>query len=238
MADNSSSSQNYHDQCFVRILVASTKTKQVEEARKGLNTIKNTKNTEEMFKSVKSVGSMDEDFTDDQTIATVSGILKDTGGKEFDGWKPKYSKSTCLKTNGRISCILTKYVTSSGIPASGFSVKKRELRSVFVVIEVSSTLGGVRQERELIFDTEDDAERFCDKVEEEKELEEGRIKQRLRVALGGIRLQKFETSVSFLVEIISCWDIKAGDITGTSDPIVVCMLGKEQIHKTDVIFRT
>ena len=68
-------------------------------------------------------------------------------------------------------------------------------------------------------------------------MEEDRRQWKIEAALGGIRLPKFE-QISLLVEIVSCWDIPAGDANGLSDPYVVVMMGEEQIHKTSVIFRT
>jgi hypothetical protein len=182
----------------------------VEAIRKAFSKMRKDKGSEEEFTSVREIGVVDRD-DDDQTVHTLgTGVLPDTGGREFEGWKPRYR-----------------------IPVNGITMKRQEEKSVFVIIDA----GTARQERELIFDSDDDATGFCEKLQHEQDFELDRKKGRIKAALGGIELPKFET-ISLLIEIVSCWDIPAGDITGTSDPFVVCMMGKEQIHKTDVIYRT
>lgn len=194
-----------------RVLVPSSKAKNVEAIKAGLSKLrKEAQGSEETFTSVRQVGVPDRD-DDDQTVHTMGPeVLRDTGGRDFEGWKPRYR-----------------------IPVKGITVKRQEDKSVFVIIDA----GRVQQERELVFDSEDDAIGFCDKLQHEQDLELDRTEGRIESALGGLKLPRFET-ISLLIEIVSCWDIPAGDITGTSDPFVVCMMGKEQIHKTDVIYRT
>jgi hypothetical protein len=193
-----------------RVLAPSTKAKNVEAVRNAFSKMRKDVGTEEALTSVRESGGVDRD-DDDQTVHTFgTGVLQDTGGREFEGWKPRYR-----------------------IPINGITVKRQEDKSVFVIIDAGTGF----QERELIFDSDDDALEFCEKLQQEQDSELDRKKGRTKAALGGIELPKFET-ISLLIEIVSCWDIPAGDITGTSDPFVVCMMGKEQIHKTDVIYRT
>lgn len=152
--------------------------------------------------------------TDDLSIVTgmAGGMLSDTrGGEDFDGWKPKYR-----------------------IPVDSITVQKQLSNSVTVLIEIEKLL---TQDRELIFDTEEEAEDFCEILEKEKKLEHERMQARLERSLGGIKIPRHET-ISLLIEIVSAWDITSGDQSGTSDPFVVCMLGTDQVHKTDPVYYT
>lgn len=143
------------------------------------------------------------------TNNTDSRVYADTGGgRKFDGWSPRYR-----------------------IPIDAINVLRQQSKSVTVLIEVDKV---TTQERELIFDTVDEASDFCEELELQKHLEHERKQQRLKHLLGDIRLPRFET-ISLLIEIVSAWDIPVGDVSGTSDPFVVCMFGKEQVHKTDPV---
>ena len=146
---------------------------------------------------------------EDTINETVHGLLRDTGGKHFDGWKPKYR-----------------------FPCTSITIKSQHKKSVYVLIQVQK----IKQERELIFDTMDDAQTFCDVLQKERQNEIGRADARLHASLGDIQLPPFET-VTLLVEICSGWNLPIGDYT-SSDPYVVCMLGREEVHKTDHISKT
>lgn len=195
--------------CFNSVLVPSDKASRNKAIREGMSKMKGASSSEATFTSMRRIHEEDED--DDQTIHTMgTGVMKDTGGREYPGWKPRYR-----------------------IPVASVTVQRTSGRSLFVSI----TVEGAQQVRELIFDNENDADAFHDKIRQEQEMEEDRRQWKIEAALGGIRLPKFE-QISLLVEIVSCWDIPAGDANGLSDPYVVVMMGEEQIHKTSVIFRT
>eukprot|EP00980_Cylindrotheca_fusiformis_P020990 scaffold7987_cov200-Cylindrotheca_fusiformis.AAC.19 len=208
--DQQTPDNGHYKECVLRVLVPSNKVKNAEAVREGLLKMRKEEGSEETFTSVRHIDTGGTD-DDDHTVHTMgAGVLRDTGGRDFEGWKPRYR-----------------------IPITGMTEKRQEGRSVFVTIEAGLT----QQEREYIFDSGDDAIGFCETLQHEKNLEQNRKEERIKSALGGLSLPAFET-ISLLIEIVSCWDIPAGDITGTSDPFVVCMMGREQIHKTDVIPRT
>lgn len=211
--------QNLLNNCrYCRVLVPKNKAKRNEVIRQGISRIRANKSSSEIHMSVRQMPAPeevddndDDDDDDDHTVRTMgTGIMRDTGGREFEGWKARYR-----------------------IPVGSVAVKKVNGRSLFVSIN----LGKALQERELIFDTADDLEGFCQRLNKEQETEEDRKQWKIEAALGGIKLPKFET-ISLLIEIVSCWDIPAGDFGGTSDPYVVCMMGEQQIHKTDVVYKT
>lgn len=156
------------------------------------------------------------DDEDDGSVAEVStfikktgGVIADSGGKHFDGWKPRFR-----------------------VPCGGITIESQHKNSVHLLIRVQN----VKQERELIFDTVDDANKFCAKLNEERQNETVRSKARLQASLGDIKLAPFE-KVSLLFEIVSGWNLPIGDLK-TSDPYVVCMLGRREVHRTKHISAT
>lgn len=160
-------------------------------------------------------GGDDEDdaSTTKAEVATMmhksGGLLADTGGKHFDGWKPRYR-----------------------FPVSAITVESQHKNSVHLLVRLQD----VKQEREFIFDTVEDANQFCAKLEEERQNETVRSRARLNSTLGDIKLAPFE-KISLLFEIVSGWDLPIGDMT-TSDPYVVCMLGRREVHRTKHISGT
>eukprot|EP00536_Pseudo-nitzschia_multiseries_P015431 jgi/Psemu1/246838/estExt_Genewise1.C_8860010 len=136
--------------------------------------------------------------------------LVDHGGKNYEGWKPKYS-----------------------FPMDGLYTKSKHNKTVGILISFDD----FKQDRELIFDNIDDAKDFCKTVEQQKRLETQRQEERLKVALGGqIVLPKFEV-VTYLFEISAGYDLPVGDYT-TSDPYVVAYLGHQEVHRTEFIAKT
>lgn len=144
---------------------------------------------------------------EDQSAANA--LMADLGGKQFDGWTAKYR-----------------------IPIHAITIKSQHKKSLHVVIELQN----VKQERELIFDSIEDAQSVCEHLEKEKKLESTRSETRLKVALGEIKLPPFET-ITLLIEVVSGWDLPIGDYA-TSDPYVVCLLGRIEVHRTHVINNT
>jgi hypothetical protein len=171
------------------------------------------KGSNEIFTSISEI-TVDDDDDDNQSyndinIDKTSGVLADTGGKKFDDWKPRYR-----------------------IPCQSITVKQQHKKSVYIMVEVQK----LKQERELIFDTLEDAQNFCDKLEQERPLELDRAEARLQAALGDIKLPPFET-VTLLIEFVSGWQLPIGDFA-TSDPYVIAMMGHQEIHRTKHIPRT
>lgn len=192
-----------------RILVPSSKEKEAEAKREAKTKNRLEKGSNQTFQSVREIYVGDDGDDDDTIEQMVGGMLADTGGKTFDGWKPKYR-----------------------IPCQSITVKLHHKKSVFLYIEIPK----LKQEREIIFDTLEDAQKFCNTLEEEHALETARTEKRLQAVLGSIKLPPFET-ITLLVEIVSGWDLPIGDLS-TSDPYVICMLGHREVHRTSYISST
>jgi hypothetical protein len=157
-----------------------------------------------------------DDDDDDMSVnydSSVDSVQKaqvaDHGGKVYEGWKPKYS-----------------------FPINGITIRLQQKRTVHVLISFQN----IKQERDAIFDTIDDATKFCQEVERQKRLEAERQQGRLRVALGDIKLPKFE-KITLLFEIVSGYDLPIGDFT-SSDPYVIAMLGFQEVHRTSHLEKT
>jgi hypothetical protein len=153
-------------------------------------------------------GEVMEDDDDDMSVSdeslnSVSNLLVDHGGKEYKGWKPRYS-----------------------IPISGITTRLQQKRTVHLFIAFQN----VKQERDVLFDTIDDANKFCEEVEKQNRLQEERLQERLKASLGDIKLPKMER-ITLLFEIVSAYDLPIGDFT-SSDPIVVAVLGYQKLHQT------
>jgi hypothetical protein len=162
-----------------------------------------------------SLLEMDEDHNDDSSVSTTAVDLpdefKDTGAiiPQLVGWKPKYR-----------------------FPVSMIIVKGQHKTGVTVAIEV----GHIKQTRELIFDTRQEANDFVEMIEKQKSLEGERTEAKLKASLGDVVLKPME-ELTFLIEIVSGWHIPAGDIT-SSDPYVKCSILGREVHRTKFVPKT
>jgi hypothetical protein len=167
------------------------------------------KGHKEKKKHVEKADPASSDAVVDDEEAVPAGLVDDVGGKVFDGWEAKYR-----------------------IPCQSCSVKHQVKKSVFMLVEV----GKAHQEREVIFDSLEEAQEFCEVLEKERKLEDTRAEARLKAALGDLKLPPHET-ITLLIEIVSGWELPVGDFT-TSDPYVIGVLGRNEVHRTKPIFST
>lgn len=159
----------------------------------------------------------DDDDDDDASVASTTdgatseeaAMLADHGGKDYEGWKPRYS-----------------------IPVQGVFIRLHHKKTVHVLISFDK----VKQERDIVFDSLDDAKKFVQELEQQKRMETERQEGRLKASLGGIVLPKLET-LTWLFEIVSGYDLPIGDFK-TSDPFVSCILGHQEVHRTKYISGT
>mmetsp|Transcript_23343 Transcript_23343/g.36135 ORF Transcript_23343/g.36135 Transcript_23343/m.36135 type:complete len:1112 (+) Transcript_23343:197-3532(+) len=115
------------------------------------------------------------------------------------------------------------------VPLKRFDIVEKKKRTVIVAF----LFRGLHFRREFIFDTEQDAARFCQVIEREKQLLGCRAKARLEATLGDIKLKEGE-QLSLLVDIISGTDLPSKG----PDPYVVVRFQGKVIHKTDRIPNT
>lgn len=131
---------------------------------------------------------------------------------DFDkGWKAKYR-----------------------FPLSCISVKGTSRTAILVQI----TLGHVSHRRKLIFDTLEEAEDFCNVLEQEFMLEKERGDAKLQLAFAGKKMPGDSgEKITYLIEVVSAWNILAGDFM-SSDPYVIVTWHGKEIHRTKYISKT
>jgi hypothetical protein len=152
----------------------------------------------------------DDDSTDapyPEFIDPASTLRLDEHGKE---WRPKYR-----------------------FPIKTINIKGTRKNSVIVEIDLGRKK---REMREIVFENLETSERFQKTIAKEKLREERRTEEKLNAALQGTKIS-LEENITFLIEIVSGWELPAGDYT-TSDPYVVCLLNSKEVHRTDYIPRT
>ena len=133
----------------------------------------------------------------------------------YPGWRPKY-------------CFPIRHLVIKGT------------RRTSVVVEI--TLGKKKEVREIVFDTVPMAEHFHTIITQEIQKDVERANSKMIVAMGTdvdkiMHLKEYDLIVSFLVEIVSAWDIPVADFT-SSDPFVSCIFDGTEIHRTSHISKT
>jgi hypothetical protein len=150
-----------------------------------------------------------DDFADDTSVSPSylhSESTHFTSCKSLDGWKQKYR-----------------------FPISAISIKGTHKASV--IVEIS--LDKAKETRELIFDSGSDAEQFEAMILREKSLENRRIEKKIEANFGDKSINAGET-ITFLIEIVSGWNLPLGDFT-SSDPYLKCWYNGSPVHKTKYI---
>jgi hypothetical protein len=158
----------------------------------------------------------DDLMSDDDDASTTTGVSPEylSQGQyvtaNYEGWKLKWR-----------------------FPVNAMTIKGWHRSKVIVQIRLGSAKV---QLRELIFDSVSDAEQFRRELGAQHALEDKRRQTRLMAQLGGQHLEENET-ITFLVEIVSGWNLPVGDVT-TSDPFVKCTFNGTAIHETKHISKT
>lgn len=148
--------------------------------------------------------------SDDESI--IDAAFADDGVEDtpdYSGWKVKYR-----------------------LPIECVSVKRVHRKTVDVVIQHRA----IKQTRDIIFHTEDEAHEFVQLLDVQKQAGERRASAKLQGALKGMKVDKGE-EMTLLIEIVSGWDLPAADLT-SSDPYVVCFMRGIEVHRTKHIPKT
>ncbi|KAG7350839.1 C2 domain containing protein [Nitzschia inconspicua] len=218
--DSKTGNQEAHsyEECVVRVLAPASKELSRKFKREAFVKLRKHEGSAMEYdgsgNAIKDEPYMDDDdddmsVSDDSMDSVQRAQVADHGGKEYEGWKPKYS-----------------------FPVTGTTIRLQQKRTVHVLI----CFQNVKQERDTIFDTIEDAKLFCQEIDRQKRLEKERQQGRLRAALGDIRLPKNE-KITLLFEIVSGFDLPIGDYK-SSDPFVIAMLGFQEVHRTSHVEKT
>ena len=161
--------------------------------------------------------SHEEDEDDNDSVDTSSPEFMDqnalTGAEDtmYPGWRAKYR-----------------------FPVRCVHIKGTHRLSVHVDIQ----LGKRKEAREILFALKEEADRFVDVLQSELALDADRTDRKMQVALGAAAPQILaQPQMTFLVEIVSAWDLAAADLF-SSDPFVSCILDGVEVHRTDFISKT
>lgn len=128
---------------------------------------------------------------------------------DYSGWKVKYR-----------------------LPIETFSIRKVHKNRVAVVIQFRT----IKQNRDVLFYSEEEAQEFIQLVEVQKQAGERRSAAKLQAALSGMQVDP-KQELNLLVEIVSGWDLPAADLT-SSDPYVVAFMRGFEVHRTKHIPKT
>jgi hypothetical protein len=159
--------------------------------------------------------SVNNDFEDDDASTVVPPDFLDVGSGNFalpdydKGWKAKYR-----------------------FPIAALKIRGTHKTGVHINVD----LGKHKETRELIFDNIEESEGFVYAIEQELKMEDRRREAKLQATMGGLKVAPNE-KITFLIEIVSAWDILAGDFY-TSDPYVLCMFNHKEVHRTKYIPKT
>ena len=220
---------NSYEECVIRVLDATSKeihkeAKKRAKARRMRHDQTNASLTVGAISAdgggASTVGSdtaiaeEDEDIDDEGSIVVPFQYLDAGGGSgpvpDYEiGWKAKYR-----------------------IPIKAVEIKGTHKTGVIINV----TLGKLQQTRELIFDNMEEAEDFQNVLKTELANEDQRRENKLQATLGDKKVPPGER-LKLLVEIVSAWDIIAGDYL-SSDPFVTCMMDGKEVHRTKYIPKT
>lgn len=146
----------------------------------------------------------------DDDVSTVAGAFADKDDisklPSYEGWRAKYK-----------------------LPINAVSIKSVHKKDVLIITEY----GPVKHSRDLIFDSEEEANEFAQVINMQKEAEQDRAKIKIKHALGGLKITHSE-ELTLLVEIVSGTDLPVADLS-SSDPFVVCFFNGKEVHRTEYI---
>lgn len=153
--------------------------------------------------------AVDEEGDDESVVesAFADDGVEDT--PDYAGWKVKYR-----------------------LPIECVSIKKVHKKTVYVVVQFRA----IKQTRDIIFHTEEEAQEFVQLLDVQKQAGERRASAKLQGALKGMHVDKRE-EMTLLIEIVSGWDLPAADLT-SSDPYVACYMRGIEVHRTKHIPKT
>lgn len=150
------------------------------------------------------------DDSDDESVA--ESVFADDGIEDtpdYSGWKVKYR-----------------------LPIDCLSIRKVHKKNVYVTVQHRA----IKQNRDIIFHSEEEAQQFIEMIAVQKEAGERRASAKLQGAMKGLNVDKKE-EITLLIEIVSGWDLPASDLT-SSDPYVVCFMRGVEVHRTKHISKT
>lgn len=217
-------SDGVYEECVLRVFVpVSTEEKRAAKKRaKAKRRAEREGATASQVAAIEDVEvSLLEDADDDESTVNISPEFMDTGAE------------VRISEHGADGGTTEKMKAKYRFPIKAIRIKSTHKKSVMV----EATLGKKAETREIIFDTTEDSEKFQAIIEQQRNLEKERAVQKMKVAMGDEKSIRLDERLTFLVEIVSGWDLPAGDFT-SSDPFVSCLIDGEEVHRTEYISKT
>lgn len=168
--------------------------------------------------SAASVNNDDAEEDDDDDASTVVP-------REFMDFVDN-GPSVMVDANG------VKWKAKYQLPLKAITIKGTSKKGIWLQI----SLKAIKQVRELIFNTEQEADQFEQVLRDELAKEESRSQTRMQSALEGTTIND-KDRITFLVEVVAARDIPVGDFI-SSDPYVQVIFNGREIHKTKYIPKT
>jgi hypothetical protein len=211
---NAGGKEGTYEECLIRILEPANK--QIAKVAKALHESQLAQRVTNAVRPVaESVASA---IThDDGSVVDVPSEYRVTQNDYFA--EPDFDKGWQSKYRFPITCLEIKGTSKTGV-------------------YTRITLGHASHTRQLIFDTVEEAEDFCSVVEQECKLEKERGDAKLRFAFSGEKIPKdSNVEITYLFEVVSAWNILAGDVF-SSDPYMRITANGKEIHRTKHISKT
>jgi hypothetical protein len=237
---NSGGGVDYYEECIVRILVPGN----AQERRTARKRAKdkdhnhndgNNKKSHAFFGGGHDEHDSDLDDEEEDDMSTMAGMPREY--MDHDGHHNIYTRTPDTYEKG--------WMCKYRFPIKAMSIKGTLRTGVFIHVQLGRS---IKQTRQLIFDTIEEADDFQSIVAQELVLEEERAQDKLRVAFkqgnknagaGGTTDLPLNVGehVTVLLEMVSGWDLPAGDFF-TSDPYVIISFNGKDIHRTKYIPKT
>ena len=155
---------------------------------------------------------MNGSITDENSLdgsSFLEGDNLDLDMPDYDGWTVKYK-----------------------LPLSAVHLRGVHKR----VVSFDFAYRNIKQNRQIFFDTDEDALDCNNFIESQKVQEEQRQLQKFALNSSGFKVTPAE-KISILVEIVGATDLIPGD-RNTSDPYVMCYFNHQLVHRTKHIPKT
>lgn len=224
-----------YEECIVRVLVSDSNVK--EFAKKTLAGKKsllrfntNQAKVPEMRKNTPTPEEEEEEENNRNTNNYGEGAGSENGDEESTVAQPGniHPESRRLASPNYHG-----WVEKYRFPIRSMNIKGTSRTAVFISIQ----LGRVLQRRQIIFETLEEAQEFVALVHREKERDDERSGQKLTVIFQGKPPPEIEQTITFLIEVVSGWDLPIADLF-RSDPYVLCSFNGKIIHRTSIISNT
>lgn len=208
---------SFYDECVVRVLVPIPRVNR----RKNNNKAKNDDDVDDDVEEEDSTTMIAAEFLDHESTEIIFPSNGSSNNNNINDSGQQYATEE-----------ITGWVAKYRFPLQKMSIKGTHHHSVIIEL----LMGKRREVREVVFDSLPEAERFQTVLRNEMAMEQSRILAKTKFSMGGENI-RLDDQITFLVEIVSGWNLPAADFS-SSDPFVTCLLNNKEVHRTAYISKT